>query len=122
MTRLTPERRAVLEHLAEVGEASPSEIARALGRGPGSTRELLRLMARDGRDGLIVSPTRGRYVLRREAPDAPPDVPAGAFAGVGLDREPLPAKLGEGELWAYSEADGGMLPNAELRRRKGYVD
>ena len=30
--------------------------------------------------------------------------------------------LGEGELWAYSEADGGMVPNVELRRRKGYVD
>jgi hypothetical protein len=28
VTRLTPERRVVLEHLAEVGEASPSEIAR----------------------------------------------------------------------------------------------
>jgi DNA-binding transcriptional ArsR family regulator len=56
VTRLTPERRAVLEHLAEVGEASPSEIARALGRGPGSTRELLRLMARDGR-GVGCFPT-----------------------------------------------------------------
>lgn len=122
MTRLTPERRAVLEHLAEVGEASPSEIARALGLGPGSTRELLRLMAREGRDGLIVSPTRGRYVLRREAPDAPPDVQADAFTGVSFHREPLPSDPEVGELWAYSEADGGMVPNAELRRRKGYVD
>jgi DNA-binding MarR family transcriptional regulator len=46
MTRITPARRAVLEHLASAGEASPKQIAVSLGRSPGSTRERWRRLAR----------------------------------------------------------------------------
>src|SRR3712207_2856938 len=117
MTRMTPPRRAVLEHLAEEGEANPFEIAGALGRSPGSTRELLRQMVGDGH---LVSQIRGRFGPLRAAPDALPDVTADEFTGETDPRESVAVKPTEGEIWAYSEADGGMVPNAVMRRRKGY--
>lgn len=76
------------------------------------------------RDGLLRTPKRGVYSpppdvspdalnsqpdapdSQTDEPDVSPDFPIG---------EPKP-----GQIFAYSEADGGMIENDVLRRRKGY--
>jgi DNA-binding transcriptional ArsR family regulator len=125
MRRTSPERRAVVELLEGTGETSPQEIATALGRSPGSTRQLLSGMLDDG---LVITRGRGRYCLpaddnpdfptpkadnQTRQPDANPDVNP-------YTPEPRIGKPKSGQIFAYIAADEGMIPNELLRARKGY--
>ena len=47
------------------------------------------------------------------------------LAASGVSPDAAKSRIGRpkhGEIFAYSVADGGMIPNAVLRERKGYRD
>ena len=80
-------------------------------------------------DGLVVAEKEGSYRLPANAPDANPDdlpdAPAAPDAASGVSPDAAKSRIGRpkhGEIFAYSVADGGMIPNAVLRERKGYRD
>src|SRR5215204_5975659 len=109
--KLTGPRSAVIGFLQDEGEATPSEIARALGRRSGSTRELLRGMLADG---LVVAKKGGFYGLPPDAqPDAKPDA---SDANPDAEESPI-GKPKAGEIFAYSASEGRMIPNSVLRAR-----
>jgi|SRR5215208_7629757 len=128
MARLTPERARVLQTLEGAGgPLSPREIAETLGRTPGSTRELLAQMSRDG---VIVSLGRGQFALPSGSTSGGPDVepdeaPSAPDALDEAPQSPIGKPIGKPDatgMWIYSEADGGHITLAEHRKRKGYPD
>ena len=134
MARTSPARLEILQTLEAAGQPmSPLEIAEALNRGRGSTRELLSQMSKDE---SIVPVRRGYYALPESStsgqPDFGPDEPDNA-ADIPdevadepddshqslMDKPDYPPN--PTGIWVFSQADGGAIPLSLHRSRKGYA-
>src|SRR5215217_958701 len=122
MARTSPARLEILQTLEVANKPlSPLELAHALNRTKGSTRELLTQMAKSG---VIVTTGRGLYALPESSaggqPDFGPDEPDDAADEPGDSHQPLIDKPDNPTgIWVF-QADGEAIPLSLHRKRKGY--
>ena len=127
MRRTSPERQQILDALAEAQEPlEPRDIAAATGMDPANVRRLLHAMRTAG----LITPkqhgTRTAYAVTEDTVTATEDtVTVSEDAVTATEESPIdkPSRsVTAGVIGAYSVLDGGSISNAELRRRKGYLD
>ena len=129
MARTSPARLEILQTLEVANKPlSPLELAHALNRTKGSTRELLAQMSKAG---VIVTTGRGLYALPEpsaggqpdfgpDEPDVLPDEPDDAADEPGDSHQPLIDKPDNPTgIWVF-QVDGEAIPLSLHRKRKGY--
>ncbi len=114
-----------MDALQDAGEPlTPLQIAKRTAMKDANVRKLLHGMRRAGLVAQSLDRSRPAYTLSDTDGNGGKDIVTAPDRGF-TDATELPIdkpnrSVTAGEIFAYSERDGGSIPNAEHWRRKGY--